>query len=170
MNISKYRGCEFKNCARFIDDEINLNDSGIFAQSFSDIYPKCLQLKCEHQGQHATFLELDFSIVDGIFVYKLFDKRDEFPFHIVRMPDLSGNIPSHVFYGSIMAELLRIARASMLYKDFISKSSSLYTRMLNQGASVSKLSLVIRKLFNKHSDSLNKFDRTLYQIREDLSK
>ena len=42
-------------------------------------------------------------------------------FHIVRMPDASGNIPEHIFYGSISSELLRIARASLKYSDFLEK-------------------------------------------------
>ena len=165
---SKYRGCKFKNCARFIDDEINLNDSGIFGESHLDIYPPCLELKCEHRGIHATFLELDITVVDGIFVYKLFDKRDDFPFDIVRMPDLSGNIPQHVFYGSVMAEFLRIARASLLYKDFIPRAKSLYSRMCNQGAVEVRLLQQIRKLFRKHGDSFLKFDKTVGEIREDI--
>ena len=52
----------------------NLNDHGEFSRSYQEIYPQELQLKCEHQGTHATFLDLDISIVDGVFVYKLFDK------------------------------------------------------------------------------------------------
>ena len=65
------------------------------------------------------FFELDIQIVDdGIFDYKLFDKRDDFPFSILRMPDLSGNIPSFIFYGSIMSEFLRIARSTRLVENF----------------------------------------------------
>ena len=113
MSEDKIRARKFVNANRFIDDECNLNDSGEFSKSFSDIYPEELQLKCEHQGTHATFLDLDISVVENNFVYKLFDKRDDFPFTIVRMPDLSGNIPSYIFYGSIMSEFLRIARCTL---------------------------------------------------------
>ena len=74
---------------------------------------------------HATFLEMDITIKDGMFIYKLFDKRNAFPFHIVRMPDASGNIPDHIFYGSISSELLRIARASLKYVDFLNKAKVL---------------------------------------------
>ena len=63
-----------------------------------------MELKIEHHGQHATFLDLEINIRQGIFVYKLYDKRDTFPFFIVRMPDLTGNIPSSMFYGSILSE------------------------------------------------------------------
>ena len=57
-------------------------------------------------------LRMEF-IKDGMFVYKLFDKRDSFPFEIVRMPNLKSNIPDHVFYGSFIAEVLRIGRATL---------------------------------------------------------
>ena len=104
ISSDKARAIRYLLAARFIDDECNLNDGGEFGRSFHEIYPKELELKCDHSGSHATFLDLEITIVDGIFVFKLFDKRDNFPFFIVRMPDLSGNIPSHVFYGSVMSE------------------------------------------------------------------
>ena len=45
-------------------------------------------------------------IEDSVFVYKLFDKSDKFPFIIVRIQHLSSNIPSTIFYGPIFSELL----------------------------------------------------------------
>ena len=61
--------------------------------SYKEVYRKELELKVEHHGNHATFLDLDITIKANIFVYKLFDKRDKFPFIIVRMPRLGSNIP-----------------------------------------------------------------------------
>ena len=61
MSEDKIRARKFINASRFIDDECNLNDSSEFSKSFSDIYPEELQLKCEYQGTHATFLDLDIS-------------------------------------------------------------------------------------------------------------
>ena len=118
----RFRGFKFRNCFRFIDDACSINDSNEFENSYIDIYPKDLQLKCEHKGDHATFLELDIKIQDDIFVYKLYDKRDAFPFHIVRMPDASSNIPDHVFYATIYSELLRIAQATIALSRFSCKS------------------------------------------------
>ena len=109
MSSDKGRAMKFRYATRFIDDNCNLNDDGEFGRSFSEIYPNNLEVKCEHEGTHATFLQLDITIRGGLAIYKLFDKRDNFPFFIVRMPDLGGNIPSHVFYGSVMSEFLRIA-------------------------------------------------------------
>ena len=84
------------------------------------------------------------------------------------MPDLSGNIPQHVFYGSIMAEFLRIARASLFYKDFITRAKSLYCRMRNQGAVEQRLLQQIGKLFGKHGESFKKFDKTVGEIKDDI--
>jgi len=106
---------------------------------------------------HATFLELDISVKDNIFVYKLFDKRDAFPFFIVRMPDLSGNIPDHVFYGSVMSEFLRIARASLLYPDFLCKAQDLFRRMVNQSGERHMLLPTAEKSYPKPQPSLSKF-------------
>ena len=76
----------FHSIGRFIDDLCVINDRNSFFEIFKQIYPKELELKLEHHGSHATFLDLDIEIKEGIFVYKLFDKRDAFSFEIVRMP------------------------------------------------------------------------------------
>ena len=78
-----------------------------------DIYPEELVLGKENSSNlEASFLDLDLKIKDGRFQVGLLDKRDSFPFTIVRMPYRSSNIPSNMFYSSIGAETLIIARAS----------------------------------------------------------
>ena len=61
-------------CKRFIDDLTAISDGGEYGRSISEIYPDELELKAEH------VLNFDISVVDGRFIYKLFDNRDEFPF------------------------------------------------------------------------------------------
>ena len=138
---------------RFIDDLIAINDKNEFLSTYTNIYPPELQLKLEHHGSHATFLDLDINIVDGKFVYKLFDKRDAFPFSIVRMPQLESNIPSNIFYGSIMSEFLRIARCTLKFEDFIPRASELYQRMLNQGGKECS----IKNACNRHKPAFKNF-------------
>ena len=155
---------------RFIDDQSNLNDSGQFKSASSSIYPPELEVKCEHEGNHATFLELDVSVQDGLFIYKLFDKRDDFPFFIVRMPDLSGNIPDHVFYGSVMSEFLRISRATLLYPDFLYKAKQLLTRMLNQNGDHSKLILQLKKAITRNNDIFSRYKKSASDILQDIER
>ena len=169
ISSDKHRAMKFRYATRFIDDECNLNDGGEFGRSFREIYPEELELKCEHEGSHATFLDLEITISDGIFLYKLFDKRDNFPFFIVRMPDLNGNIPSHIFYGSVMSEILRIARSTLLYADFLPVASSLLTRMTNQGGSKVRLLQQISKAITRHPEPFKKFSKSSKEIVADLS-
>ena len=160
----------YKYATRFIDDQCNLNDSSQFKNTCQTIYPPELQVKCEHEGQHATFLELDISVQDGLFVYKLFDKRDEFPFFIVRMPDISGNIPDHIFYGSIMSEFLRIARATLFYSDFLPKASELFRRMLNQNGEKSMILLQLKKAIINHGEIFRRFHKSTNDILNDIAR
>ena len=169
MSTDKQKAFKFRYATRFIDDECNLNDGGEFDRSFHLIYPADLELKCEHQGVHATFLDLEITISDGIFSYKLFDKRDNFPFFIVRMPDLSGNIPAHVFYGSVMSEFLRISRCTLLYTEFLPSAISLFKRMKNQGGSEEKLLKQIAKAISKHPLPFAKYNKSAEDIMKDIS-
>ena len=86
-----------------MDDLCTINDDGEFSKSFKCIYPGELKLKLEHSGTLAKFLDLDIKIEDGVFVYKIFHKRDKFPFFIFRMPHFESNIPSNIFYNSIFS-------------------------------------------------------------------
>ena len=155
---NKIQAKKFHATSRYIDDLCALNDGGAFGKSFKDIYSEEMEVKEEHQGQHATFLELDITILNGIFIYKLFDKRDSFPFSIVRMPFLSSNIPYNIFYNSILSEILRIARCSLLYSDFLTKARELCNRMKVQGAEIifSKSSLM--RFMYKHSPTFSKYN------------
>ena len=83
---------------------------------------------------HATFLNLDVKIEDRRFIYKLYDKRDDFPFFIVRMPHMSSNIPQSIFYSALVGEFLRIGRSTLRFQDFLPKAKELLDRMKAQGA------------------------------------
>ena len=98
------------------------------------------------------------------FKWVFFDKRDAFPFTIVRMPYKSSNIPSNIFYSSICAETLRIARASNNSNSFSSSIKPLVTCMLKQGAYKEKLSNTLRKFFNKHQNDFQYVAKTAQKL------
>ena len=66
------------------------------------IYPSELQLNSEDR---VSFLDLDLTKKDRQIDVKIFDKRDEFPFSIVRLPYDSSNISTNMFYSSIGTEV-----------------------------------------------------------------
>ena len=149
---------KFHATHRFIDDLCALNDGGEFGRQHKNIYSREMELKKEHEGLHATFLDLETNVDNNIFVYKLFDKRDAFPFSIVRMPYLSSNIPYNIFYNTILSEMLRIARCSLLYKDFLIKARELCQRMIRQGAEVIFGKKSLLRFIRKHSTTFKKYN------------
>lgn len=85
------------------------------------------------------------------------------------MPDLGGNIPSHVFYGSVMSEFLRIARCTLRYADFLPVASSLFRRMANQGGSKVKILQQISKAIGRNPIPFEKFKKRTKEIIRDIS-
>ena len=102
-------------------------------------------------------MDLDIKIIGDKFVYKLYDKRDEFPFFIVRMPDRRSNIPSYIFYGTIRSEIIRLARSTLLLEDFVPRMGAFFKRMLNQGADRLKMLNQYTRAFRNHFPSFDKF-------------
>ena len=164
ISTDKVKARHFHSTKRFIDDLCAINDGGKFGNSFVDIYPQELDLKLEHSGSHASFLNLDITIKNKKFVYKLFDKRDSFPFSIVRMPYLSSNIPQNIFYSSLVGEILRIARSTLLFEDFVPKACDLISRMNNQGAIKQKTIRSIKKIIGKHQHDFSKYNQGTLDI------
>ena len=86
----------------------------------------------ERNDSHAIFLGFDISIDKEKLIYKMFFKRDIFNFHFVSMPSSKNNIPFIIFYGSTMSEFVRIAKLTLLLKDFLLVAKNLLDRMINQ--------------------------------------
>ena len=141
---------------------------GEFGKEFKNIYPDSLELKCEHSGMKATFLDLHIEIEQNTFSYKLFDKRDSYAFKIVRMPYISSNIPNRIFYATFTSELLRIARTSSKEKDFTDKSNLLIRRMRAQGGNDNIIHRYLKKMLHRHEDCFKKYNKLHEDLISDL--
>ena len=81
----------FNLCYRYIDDLIVFNNK--FLDFLKEIYPSQLTVEKANKSDHLVdYLDLTF-IIDsgGKLSNKLYDKRDDFDFHIVNFPFLSSN-------------------------------------------------------------------------------
>ena len=94
--------------------------------------------------------------MDRQFSMCLFDKRDSFPFSIVRMPFRKSNIPTNTFYSTVGSEVLRIGRATSSVDAFLKLTTSFLSRMTKQGAEHAPLIKVLKKMYGRH-DVLHKF-------------
>ena len=103
----------FNLCYRYTADLIVLNNKK-FIEYVKDIYPSELNVeKANILDDQANYLDLTFIISNNNRLYtKLYDKRDDFNFHIVNFPFLSSNIPSGPSYGVFISQLIRYANAA----------------------------------------------------------
>ena len=100
----------FNLCYRYIDDLIVFHNKK-FLDYLKEIYPSQLTVEKANKSDHlADYLDLTF-IIDsgGKLSTRLYDKCDDFDFHIVNFPFLSSNIPSGPFYGVYISQLIRYA-------------------------------------------------------------
>ena len=100
----------FNLCYRYIDDLIVFNNKK-FLDYLKEIYPSQLTVEKANKSDHlADYLDLTF-IIDsgGKLSTRLYDKRDDFDFHIVNFPYLSSNIPSGPSYSVYISQLIRYA-------------------------------------------------------------
>jgi len=162
------RARKFRHIFRFIDDLIALNDDGEFSKSFREIYPPEMELKRENREDNAaSYLDLGLEIEDKQMSSNLYDKRNAFNFSIVRFPYRSSNIPSKMFYATISAEVLRIAKATSKYSFFLECVHTLLVRMKKQGANVSGIQKAMRKMIGRHAVTFSKFDKSVEIIISD---
>jgi len=147
---------KFRHTFRFIDDLVAINDDGEFEKCHKNIYPSELELKKENGNSNVSFLDLSIDIKGRFFETSLYDKRDSFPFSIVRMPYKCSNMPAKIFKATIGGEILRIGRACSTNESFLKSTKTVLQRMIRQGAHVKDLTKILKKTFGRH-DELKRF-------------
>ena len=94
----------------------------------------------------ASYLELLLSIGrDGQLYTSIYDKCDDFNFHITNFLFLSSNIPTSPAYGVFISQLIRYARACSSYGCFILRATRLSNKLLEQGYVKERLKSSLRK-------------------------
>ena len=117
----------------YLDDVLSINNSR-FAECLPLIYPPELEVKETTDTTSSTsflglYLEFDDS---GQISTKIYDKRD-FNFKIINFPNMCSNIPASPAYGVYISQLIRYARASSNYSEFLKRHLHLRNRLLDQG-------------------------------------
>ena len=92
---------------------------------------------------------------------RLYDKRDDFDFHIVNFPFLSSNIPSGPSYGVYISQLIRYARCCSHYEDFRYHHKCLVDQLLSQGYRALRLKTSCKKFYGRCQDLIDKYQRSV---------
>ena len=134
------------------------------------MYPAELEIKDTTESNTSTsYLDLLLSIEsDGQLRNSLYDKRDDFNFHITKFPFLSSNIPSSPAYGVFISQLIRYVRACSSYECFILKVARLSSKLLGQGYVMGRLKSSLRKLYGRYGDLIKYYEVSLSQLLHDI--
>ena len=82
----------FNLSLRYLDDLLNIDNIN-FYQMVERIYPTEFQLnRANSSDTEAPFLNLNLCISNGTDSTKIYDKRDDFDFDIVKFPFLDGDV------------------------------------------------------------------------------
>ena len=81
---------------------------------------------------------------------KIYDKRDDFNFKIINFPNMCSNIPASPAYGVYISQLIRYARASSNYSDFLKRQLHLRNRLLDQGYKKIRLIRSLKKFIFRY--------------------
>jgi hypothetical protein len=113
-------------------------------------YPPELEVKeTTYTASSASFLDLYLEFDDsGQLSTKIYDKRDDFTFKIINFPNKCSNIPASPVYGVYISQLIRYARASSNYSDFLIRHLHLRNRLLDQAIKRFALFDLLKNLYS----------------------
>ena len=150
---------QFNFTYRYIDDVLSINNPD-FENYLGQMYPAELEIKdTTESNTSASYLDLLLSIEsDGQLRTSLYDKRDDFNFHITNFPFLSSNIPSSPAYGVFISQLIRYARACSSYECFILRAARLSSKLLGQGYVMERLKSSLRKFYGRYGDLIKHYE------------
>ena len=153
----------------YIDDVLPINNHD-FENYLGQMYPPELEIKdTTESNTSASYLDLLLSIGrDGQLHTSLYDKRDNFNFHITNCPFLSSNIPSSPAYGVFISQLIRYARASSSYECFILRAVRLPNKLFGQGYVKERLRSYLRKFYGRYGDFIKRYEVTLSRMLHDI--
>ena len=94
----------------YIDDVLSLKNTK-FAEYLEFIYPRDLEIKdTTESAASSSYLDCYLYTDNGNLTTRLYDKRGDFNFPIVKFPFLSINIPSASPYDVYASQLIRYGR------------------------------------------------------------
>jgi hypothetical protein len=133
------------------------------------IYPPELEVKeTTDTASSASFLDLYFEFdYSGQISTKIYDKRNDFNFKIINFPNMCSNIPASPAYGVYISQLIRYARASSNYCDFLKRHLHLRNRLLDQGYKKIRLIRSLKKFIFRYQDLVEIYSVSAEKIIND---
>ena len=146
-------------------DYLSINNPE-FENYLGQMYPVELEIKdTTESNTSASYLDLLLSIGrDGQLHTSIYDKCDDFNFHITNFPFLSSNIPISPAYGVFISQLIRYARACSSYGCFILRATRFSNKLLEQGYVKERLKSSLRKFYGRYGVLIKQYETSVSQM------
>ena len=146
----------------YVADFIIINNKKFFYY-LKEIYPSQFIFEKANKSDHlADCFDLTFIINSGgKLSSRLYDKRDDFDFHIVNFPFLSSNILSCSSYSVYISQLIKYAWCCSHYDDFRYRHKCLADRLLWQGCIALRLQKSSKEIYGRYQDLIEKCQRSV---------
>ena len=124
---------KLNNVARYLDDvgSCNFQDFDRFSPN---VYSDSLILNrsnVDNSVESVVYLDLSVSVVDRIFIVKVYCKTDNYNFEMITLPFLESNVASEMCYNVYFGQILWYLRICTKISDFKERCISL-TWLLQQ--------------------------------------
>jgi hypothetical protein len=135
-----------------------------FAELLPLIYPPELEVKeTTDTASSASFLDLYLEFDDsGQISTKIYDN-----FKIINFPNMCTNIPASPAYGVYISQLIRYARASSNYSEFLKRHLHLRNMLLDQGYLKIRLIRSLKKFIFRYQDLVEIYSVSAEKIIND---
>ena len=100
---------------------------------------------------------MDIKVKDKKFGTKLYDKRVDFSFNVISMPNLKSNIPLIQTYGVFYSQLFRLCYVNSCLEGFVSDVKLLITKLSKQNFDKYTLLSFLKKFIRNNHPCVFKF-------------
>ena len=142
------------NTISFLKRNINISNKSIKEKAYVSLVRPTLEYAGSvwdpYQQNDIHRLEMVQFDDSGQLSTKIYDKRDDFNFKIINFPNMCSNIPASPAYGVYISQLIRYARASSNYSDFLKRHLHLRNRLLDQGYKKIRLIRSLKKFIFRY--------------------
>ena len=145
------------NC-RYVDDLITINYLH-FQNIIKDIYPHSLEMeRSGNDNKNVNYLDLNITIDKNGVSINVYNKTDDFNFHVISLTYPHSNIPLEVGYNVFYSQILRFGNICTSLEDFTYHLKKIFKILSDRGYHQKRLINLIRKCLKKYNQTFRKFN------------
>ena len=142
---------------RYVDDLATINYL-YFHLLIKDIYPQSLEMeRAGSNNKEINYLDLNINITTEGLEISVYNKTDDFNFHVVSLTFPHSNIPTEVGYNVFFSQVLRYGNICTRFDIFTFHLHKIFKILVDRGYNRGKLIKNIQRCLRKYNNVFRKF-------------